>query len=980
MATLPVIWPGESVEVGYELGHTLPLPVTFSVTITYYNSNVSATMTEPSVKIGTGSFATINANSFTVPAGVSSFRIRARINNDPSTRDDDSVMFNVVPTINGHLVVDNGLKTIVELKTGISKPNVTVDSTLNTNVNEGLPAIATYTLTPATLEDTDVDFSIVMHGNTSMADFDDFEYSINDGVETIIPTNGRITLPTGTDKLKIIININNDGITDPGDSFTVSIKEPVGNLKLKNKQPVSKTFQINNLTVDPPGTLLGKFCQGVDQWGTYADGVGGTYTALINDRSAECGYIILPAGTLISEYCAGYDHMGIFANGSDGTYLDVIERNDPDCGYTPEVPNPQTLLTPTRYDTTNKGSTVVLSNNDRNFYGELTDSARSIYSALFGRWYWEVKILKPTVDQDTVTIGIATSSHNLGSWVGSTPHSWAWWTHEGTRYTNDTENFYGPASLNDGDVVGVLLNVIDHTLSFTLNGVNLGVAYSDLPDNVKFYAIVNAQDSTYASTNFGNAEFVYPVPNDYYPGFGVLNNPPIERGTLIEEYCDGVNLRRKLADGKFGFYTELKTANAVNCGYVPPSPDAGTILGYFCQGLDYYKRVADGAGGENNVLVSINHTSCGYVAPPPLAFTPTVLDTGFVFGNTVIDPNGYQALVDGSVRSVASVYSGKWYWEVTADTNDIIIGIGTNTAAASTILGFNNSGWGWSLLTGELVHNDEVSTRIPYGGTVIPGLVIGVLLDFVAETLEFTLNGVSQGVAFTGLTGTYHAMASHASVSTSTNVTFNFGNDTQVYGSPSGFISGFGTPTSPHPKKGTYLTSYCTGYNLMYRYADGNGGNYSVLHEANSAGCGYVPPKPAGTVLNTYCIGEDKWTNYADGNYGTYTTLTEVRSIACGYKPLGTFISSFCDGFTKIGVYSDGEGGTYNVLMESNSVECGYDYGGGGNATPPPNQIDPNLEPTTLSAIVFQEEFDEEDPGLILFVEPLPTPTPTLTP
>jgi hypothetical protein len=43
--------------------------------------------------------------------------------------------------------------------------------------------------------------------------------------------------------------------------------------------------------VHPPyGTLLSTYCSGVDKWGIYADGVGGTYTALIAANSVDCGY------------------------------------------------------------------------------------------------------------------------------------------------------------------------------------------------------------------------------------------------------------------------------------------------------------------------------------------------------------------------------------------------------------------------------------------------------------------------------------------------------------------------------------------------------------------------------------------------------------------------------------------------------------------------------------------------------------------
>jgi len=46
----------------------------------------------------------------------------------------------------------------------------------------------------------------------------------------------------------------------------------------------------------PAGTLLSTYCSGVDKYGTYADGSGGSYNALMESNSAECGYTPPPAG------------------------------------------------------------------------------------------------------------------------------------------------------------------------------------------------------------------------------------------------------------------------------------------------------------------------------------------------------------------------------------------------------------------------------------------------------------------------------------------------------------------------------------------------------------------------------------------------------------------------------------------------------------------------------------------------------------
>lgn len=53
--------------------------------------------------------------------------------------------------------------------------------------------------------------------------------------------------------------------------------------------------------------------------------------------------------------------------------------------------------------------------------------------------------------------------------------------------------------------------------------------------------------------------------------------------------------------------------------------------------------------------------------------------------------------------------------------------------------------------------------------------------------------------------------------------------------------------TSTYPAYGTYLSQFCSGYNLYYTYADGSGGTYNSLVQSNSPTCGYVAPTPTAT-------------------------------------------------------------------------------------------------------------------------------------
>lgn len=61
----------------------------------------------------------------------------------------------------------------------------------------------------------------------------------------------------------------------------------------------SREFRFSSGASYPPrDTELGKFCKGTDQWGTYADGIGGSYERLIKTNSTACGYTvpIIPEG------------------------------------------------------------------------------------------------------------------------------------------------------------------------------------------------------------------------------------------------------------------------------------------------------------------------------------------------------------------------------------------------------------------------------------------------------------------------------------------------------------------------------------------------------------------------------------------------------------------------------------------------------------------------------------------------------------
>jgi hypothetical protein len=143
------------------------------------------------------------------------------------------------------------------------------------------------------------------------------------------------------------------------------------------------------------------------------------------------------------------------------------------------------------------------------------------------------------------------------------------------------------------------------------------------------------------------------------------------------------------------------------------------------------------------------------------------------------------------------------------------------------------------------------------------------------------------------------------------------------------------TTSAGCPPYGTYISQYCSGCTLYYRYANGSCGTYDVSQGCTTA-CGGCCCSPAyGTYLSQYCSGFDLYYTYSDGCNGTYSSLAESNSATCGYVPP----AEDCYVFT-----SDGSGYWQGYDCDANQVSgysccygeylfCGtrIDYGGYGD-------------------------------------------------
>ena len=172
----------------------------------------------------------------------------------------------------------------------------------------------------------------------------------------------------------------------------------------------------------------------------------------------------------------------------------------------------------------------------------------------------------------------------------------------------------------------------------------------------------------------------------------------------------------------------------------------------------------------------------------PTSGSPATLSEGNL--KCVTPSSGY-----GFTVGTIAVSSGKWYWEyvATAGSPNLSLGFGLTTCAR-TYAGDTGS---YIYYAGDGKTYANAGAGVTYGSTWTTGDVIAVALDLDAGTAVFYKNNVSQGTAFTGLTGTFLPIFSDQSPSVSNTFTVNFGQRPFSYTPPTGFnrLNTFNLPT-----------------------------------------------------------------------------------------------------------------------------------------------------------------------------------------
>jgi hypothetical protein len=155
--------------------------------------------------------------------------------------------------------------------------------------------------------------------------------------------------------------------------------------------------------------------------------------------------------------------------------------------------------------------------------------------------------------------------------------------------------------------------------------------------------------------------------------------------------------------------------------------------------------------------------------------------TAWLDGNLKVNVSSSQS---GITAATFGISSGKWYWEIVASPSSppsLCVGIikTSFTPIGDVFVGYQPEGYGYYSYDGRKVNNSSFST---YGSSWEGAqYVIGIALDMDAGTITFYRNNVSQGTAFSSLSGTFTFAASDGAIS-GTTFYVNFGADSSFAG------------------------------------------------------------------------------------------------------------------------------------------------------------------------------------------------------
>jgi hypothetical protein len=330
-----------------------------------------------------------------------------------------------------------------------------------------------------------------------------------------------------------------------------------------------------------------------------------------------------------------------------------------------------------------------------------------------GKYYWEVQFT--TINGTIARIGVADSNNyefnrNTASsglpWLGSgTGVSWSLDVGGNTYYNGSTVNASYTSTIITSDIIGVLLDLDNNTLSFSKNGTNLGVAHSNVTSDfvTPGFGLHGATTNT-INVNFGQKPFKYAPPQGFLP----LNSASATPETVITRPDQYVGVTT---------YTGNQTARVLSTKFAPD--------------LVWTKRRDD--SNSHQLYDSVRGDNKSLSSDSTNAEVTTANSASFASSNGINIGSGTRSN-ENSVSYVA------WAWKAGGSKNTFNkddVGYASTTAAgltaganANLVTGSSvGTKQGFSIIKFNASAQSSAAVQLPHGLSQSPSFLIVKALD-----------------------------------------------------------------------------------------------------------------------------------------------------------------------------------------------------------------------------------------------------------
>jgi hypothetical protein len=310
-----------------------------------------------------------------------------------------------------------------------------------------------------------------------------------------------------------------------------------------------------------------------------------------------------------------------------------------------------------------------------------------------GKWYWECMNLTGGLSAYGAGV-VLESASSLESEPGGDANSWAWLFRSSggnSKYNNGSITTYGNQSVSTSDVVGVTFNADTGDLTFYVNGVSQGTAFT-LTTGRTYLPLAgdpNSSTNTEGNINFGQKPFKFPPPAGFQP-LTLANTP---RPTIVrpDQYV-GVTT-----------YTGNGGTQSINVGFQPDfvwiknRTDASTNNSLF----DSVRGA--GISTSNSRRLSSDNTNAEFTSGDQYGYLSSFDPYGFSISKGTASPDN----TNGSAKNYVA-----WAWKAGGNSNTFNIdGNGYSTASAAGLTA------GTITPTGASVNTKSGFSIIAYTGT-----------------------------------------------------------------------------------------------------------------------------------------------------------------------------------------------------------------------------------------------------------------------